>query len=262
MGTEEKDTIKQEEVDDDDEGPPPGFQTITSQTEEKILLIVKEEKHSDINETKIEDVDVDDDDDQDNEGPPPGWSSIPRTLHPIHPPDVEMSNKQEEVEDEEGPPPGWHLVPPASQAEAVPADTEVGSYQGRTKSTDEGFQPAQKSVPPSKLLLPTPPAPAASSTLEKGQMVCGSCRLLLSYPRGIKYVQCPSCQIVNLVLEDHQVGQVKCGGCAVLLMYPYGAPSVRCCSCHFVTEIGAHNRRPPLSVQQAQRRPPCVNHVH
>ncbi|RYR65647.1 protein LOL2 [Arachis duranensis] len=47
-----------------------------------------------------------------------------------------------------------------------------------------------------------------------------------------------------------QVGQVKCGGCAVLLMYPYGAPQVRCSSCRFVTEIGAHNKRPPWSEQQ------------
>lgn len=37
----------------------------------------------------------------------------------------------------------------------------------------------------------------------KGQMVCGSCRQLLSYPRGVKYVQCSCCQTVNLVLEGN-----------------------------------------------------------
>ncbi|XP_077212498.1 uncharacterized protein LOC143847519 isoform X1 [Tasmannia lanceolata] len=71
-----------------------------------------------------------------------------------------------------------------------------------------------------------------------GQMVCGNCHHLLSYPQGARNVQCSSCQIVNLVLEAHQVGNVKCGGCSMLLMYPYGAPSVRCSSCQFVTEIG------------------------
>ncbi|XP_077212499.1 protein LOL2-like isoform X2 [Tasmannia lanceolata] len=93
-----------------------------------------------------------------------------------------------------------------------------------------------------------------------GQMVCGNCHHLLSYPQGARNVQCSSCQIVNLVLEAHQVGNVKCGGCSMLLMYPYGAPSVRCSSCQFVTEIGAHNMRPPLSVQQGQP-PPSHNAV-
>ncbi|KAF8409273.1 hypothetical protein HHK36_005347 [Tetracentron sinense] len=110
-----------------------------------------------------------------------------------------------------------------------------------------------------------------------GQMVCGSCHRLLSYPQGARHVQCSCCQTVNFVLEgslysftptdaqsmlfnnqssSHQVGHVKCGSCSVLLMYPYGAPSVRCSSCRFVTEIGVHNRRPPLSVQQGPLPPP------
>ncbi|XP_010242920.1 PREDICTED: protein LOL2 isoform X2 [Nelumbo nucifera] len=78
----------------------------------------------------------------------------------------------------------------------------------------------------------TPPSP------EMGQMVCGTCRCLLSYPRGVRYVKCAQCRTVNLLLEAHQVGQVKCGNCSVLLMYPYGAPSVKCSCCHSVTEIG------------------------
>lgn len=36
---------------------------------------------------------------------------------------------------------------------------------------------------------------------EMGQMVCGNCRQLLSYPRGAIYVQCACCQTINLVLE-------------------------------------------------------------
>lgn len=33
------------------------------------------------------------------------------------------------------------------------------------------------------------------------QMVCGSCRRLLSYPQGAKHVRCTCCQIINFVLE-------------------------------------------------------------
>ncbi|CAI8592221.1 unnamed protein product [Vicia faba] len=58
------------------------------------------------------------------------------------------------------------------------------------------------------------------------QMVCGSCRRLLSYPSG------------HFFPAADQVGQVKCGSCTLLLMYPYGASQVRCSSCRFVTEIG------------------------
>ncbi|XWS18387.1 hypothetical protein CRYUN_Cryun32bG0039100 [Craigia yunnanensis] len=130
--------------------------------------------------------------------------------------------EQQEVdeEEEEGPPPGWQSIPP----------------------------------PPSQ----SPPQTQPSS--EMAQMVCGSCRQLLSYPRGTRQAKCSCCETVNFVLEAHQVGLVKCGSCAVLLMYPYGALSVKCSSCHFVTEIGAHNRRLPWSVQQGQPTPP--NAVH
>ncbi|XVF27648.1 hypothetical protein REPUB_Repub14bG0126400 [Reevesia pubescens] len=131
-------------------------------------------------------------------------------------------HQQQVVEEEEGPPPGWQTIPPQ---------------------------------PP----LPQP-TPQPSSDAEMAQMVCGSCHQLLSYPRGTQQAKCSCCETVNFVLEAHQVGLVKCDSCAVLLMYPYGAPSVKCSSCHFVTEIGAHNRRPPWSVQQGQSTPP--NAVH
>ncbi|XP_078439548.1 protein LOL5-like isoform X2 [Wolffia australiana] len=81
-------------------------------------------------------------------------------------------------------------------------------------------------------------SPSLPSFPEMGQMVCGSCRQLLSYPKHADCVQCTCCQTVNLVLEAHQVGNIKCGKCFVLLMYPYGAPAVRCSCCRFVTEIG------------------------
>ncbi|XP_078169073.1 uncharacterized protein LOC144563470 [Carex rostrata] len=85
-----------------------------------------------------------------------------------------------------------------------------------------------------------------------GQMVCGSCHELIYYPRGALHVLCTCCQIINLVLEACQVGNITCGQCSMLLMYPFGAPSVRCSCCRYVTEIGAHNMRPPLTIQQGE----------
>ncbi|XP_042943370.1 protein LOL2 [Carya illinoinensis] len=112
---------------------------------------------------------------------------------------------------------------------------------------DEGPPPGWQSIP-----LPSSQSPPQPPLSEMAQMVCGSCRRLLKYPRGAKHVKCSCCDTVNLVLEAHEVGQVKCGSCEVLLMYPYGASSVKCSSCTFVTEITEHNRRPPWSVQQGQ----------
>ncbi|KNA18086.1 hypothetical protein SOVF_074070 isoform A [Spinacia oleracea] len=127
----------------------------------------------------------------------------------------------------------------------------------------------EEGPPPGWDALPSPPPLPPSSQPERGQMVCGSCRHLLSYPQGAKHVQCSCCQTVNYVLEEHEVGQVKCGNCQLLLMYPYGAQSVRCFSCSSVIYIGVctssvtpdHNRRPPLSVQQSQAcRPFSISH--
>uniref|UniRef100_A0A453F1N3 Zinc finger LSD1-type domain-containing protein n=1 Tax=Aegilops tauschii subsp. strangulata TaxID=200361 RepID=A0A453F1N3_AEGTS len=85
---------------------------------------------------------------------------------------------------------------------------------------------------------------------EVGQMVCGSCRELIAYPRGAVHVQCAACRTVNLVVEAHEVGNVHCGRCEILLMYPFGAPAVKCSLCLFVTEIGERNVRPRISVEQ------------
>ncbi|XP_062162513.1 protein LOL2 [Alnus glutinosa] len=111
---------------------------------------------------------------------------------------------------------------------------------------DEGPPPGWQSIPPPS--SQPPPAPPS----EMAQMVCGSCRRLLKYPRGARHIECSCCHTVNFVLEAQEVGQVKCGSCEMLLIYPYGPSSVKCSSCHFVTEIGEHNRRPPWSVQQAR----------
>ncbi|GMY37348.1 protein LOL2 [Fagus crenata] len=121
---------------------------------------------------------------------------------------------------------------------------------------DEGPPPGWQSLPPPSSSSQQPPPPS-----ELGQMVCGTCRNLLKYPRGARHVHCSCCHNANFVLEAHEVGVVKCGSCEVLLMYQYGASSVKCSSCSFVTEIGEHNRRLPWSVQQGQ--PPLPpNPVH
>ncbi|KAH1066064.1 hypothetical protein J1N35_031051 [Gossypium stocksii] len=75
---------------------------------------------------------------------------------------------------------------------------------------------------------------------QMAQMVCGSCRQLLSYPEGTRQAKCSCCESVNFVLEAHEVGLVRCDSCALLLMYPYGSPSVKCSSCLSVTEIGVN----------------------
>ncbi|XP_057422096.1 protein LOL2 [Lotus japonicus] len=135
-----------------------------------------------------------------------------------------QSHEAEKQEDGDGPPPGW---------------------QPKKEEDDDGPPPGWQTI-----LTPPPSRPSGLA-----QMVCGSCRRLLSYPRGAKHVKCSCCQTVNIVLEADQVGQVKCASCAVLLMYPYGASQVRCSACRFVTEIGEHNKRPPWSVQQRKPTP-------
>ncbi|WCJ27027.1 lsd one like 2 [Euphorbia peplus] len=140
--------------------------------------------------------------------------------------DEGMKQEQQQEEDvDEGPPPGWQSLPPPE--------------------------------PPAPYLPPSTPTKLLPSG-EMAQMVCGSCRSLLSYPQGSRHVQCSSCQMVNFVLQEHEVGIANCSRCTLLLMYPYGAPSVRCSSCHFVTEIGAQNRRQPWSVIQGHPPPPNV----
>ncbi|PON36065.1 Zinc finger, LSD1-type [Trema orientale] len=155
-----------------------------------------------------------------------------------------MESKQ--VEEDDGPPPGYQSILPSPQPPSSPL-----------KLPPEPPPPtAPPPQPPPTTLTPT----TKTTPSETAQMVCGSCHRLLKYPPGARQVQRSCCQTVNFVLEAHQVGQVKCGSCTVLLMYPYGASQVRCSSCQHVTEIGAHNRRPPWSVQQGQPLPgpnPC-----
>lgn len=61
-------------------------------------------------------------------------------------------------------------------------------------------------------------------------------------------LSCALDEICDTFLE-HQVGQVMCGSCQVLLMYPYGALSVRCCSCRSVVYIGVCILLPCLNLE-------------
>ncbi|KAJ8549570.1 hypothetical protein K7X08_033277 [Anisodus acutangulus] len=130
--------------------------------------------------------------------------------------------------------------PPQSSSSVASSEMEMCSKQEGTKN--EEVRPQIEKQPMSHLrqmkpIVPQSSSHAATVSAKMGQMT------------------------ISLVLEAHDVGQVKCGGCALLLMYPYGAPSVRCSSCHHMTKNGAHNRRAPLSVQQARRRHPSYQ-VH
>lgn len=273
---------KEHESEDDEDGPPPGWNTVIPQKKLPSSPPTTAAVTCDIEMEKKEEV-VEDEDN----GPPPGWQltpQLPLLQTSTTPPsgtqgaplaDVEMASKQDcDVEN------GGHTLgsesirmtghsspltpPPQSSSSVASSEMEMGSKQEGTKN--EEVRPQIEKQPMShsrqmKLVVPQSSSHAATVSAAMGQMVCGSCRQLLSYPQGAKLVKCSCCHTVNLVLEAHDVGQVKCGGCAVLLMYPYGALSVRCSSCRHMTKIGAHNRRPPQSVQQPRRRHPSYQ-VH
>lgn len=255
----------------DEEGPPPGWHSIEKDKISSEHQDIKGASHAFTSpekpKTELEKQDTID------EGPPPGWNHMPL-------PQSKTGCEHQAIKIE-GPPHGLHLDPPPlpkldsikqdigeerpqSMSNSVCQQPKMGHSQQEVK--EESSEPGSNSMPPPSPQIQSPmptktPMSTASriptqsgSHLEMGQMVCGSCRRLLSYARGAKYVKCSCCQTVNLVLEAHQVGQVKCGGCEVLLMYQFGANAVHCASCRHVTEIVVQNRRPPLSVQQARDR--------
>ncbi|XP_047945149.1 proline-, glutamic acid- and leucine-rich protein 1-like isoform X2 [Salvia hispanica] len=274
MTSSKQDDMDEDDDDDDDDGPPPGweFGKLVNALENTTPgpIDVKEESNEDL-----------------DEGPPPGWESVlpcqmpqPQTP-PLQPPstvssipetanldilDCEMGSKPKttEMDDEMHQSESEKMPTPGQSSPATPPTqqlllSEQPSVNNEEENKNEEKRPTPMLQPASPLqqLQSKPhsltPVPKSSSS-EKAQLVCGTCRKLCLYPQGAKWIRCPGCQEVNFVLAAHEVGQVNCGGCAVLLMYPHGAPAVQCSSCRFVTEIGAHNRRPPLSIQQAQAR--------
>ncbi|XP_047338610.1 cell surface glycoprotein 1-like [Impatiens glandulifera] len=282
------------DVDDEDQGPPPGWELNQYHQEEKKEGDDEEEEEDSLDDgpppgwetmAKSESNEMEEDDEDPlDDGPPPGWEPIlhqspsisaaitPRS--PILEPVLKQEVKSEDDDDDDdpvsdGPPPGWESVDPHRGLSVATPSPPVRKQEGKG---DDDIAPPSKwqseripftkkhMAPPLPQSLSTPAAPSSDS--EMGQMVCGSCRQLLSHPLGERYVQCSCCLTVNFVLEEHQVGQVQCRSCSVLLMYPYGASSVRCSSCRCVTNIGAHNRRPLLSVQQGRGEPPIPNSVH
>ncbi|CAA0837153.1 Protein LOL2 [Striga hermonthica] len=260
---------KEDEIDDgeDDEGPPPGWEFGALMNQ---LPKPTSNTTSDIKTESNEELD---------EGPPPGWETVmPRQMPPpctpplqsssSMSPSVDIASKQEIMRNYNEVPPPVSQSKPTSGHSLLPtpplSEVSIGEFRKcyrrnklnnkkvRIKRPISGYHlssPLQQPRPNSRPLS----QPIQPSSSRKAQLVCGTCRTLCLYPRGAKWVKCPSCQEVNFVLEAHEVGQVKCGSCEVLLMYLHGAPAVQCTSCHFVTEIEAQNSRPPLSVQQAQK---------
>ncbi|PWA49874.1 zinc finger, LSD1-type [Artemisia annua] len=217
-----------------------------------------------ISDTNVEEQDSEDD------GPPPGWDSKcqpEQKLQKTCSSDSKMEDDQGDMHDDEGPPPGWEPTPQQeSQAHlsvsspVVQSGGRMDCEQNNVEAVNEIPQPPsrqrsiapiepqvvmskrprsiERSITPIEPQIPMPKRQRSLDNPEMGQMVCGSCRLLLSYPRGARYVECACCLEENYVLEEHEVGQVVCGSCDVLLMYPYGAPKIRCNNCKFETEIG------------------------
>lgn len=252
---ESNDKLNEDESDSDDEGPPPGWEKVLHHQMppsctpplQPSQVVSSDSEMGSKQETSINNDEIPQSESQLTLLPLLGQSSPPTPQLQQLPPSAsltEAGSKEETKDVEKKPIP----VPVASPKQYVPAED--------TKDVDKRLTSVSAASP--KQSVPSGPHPSTpnvgSSSSEKAQLVCGTCRKLLLYPRGAKWVQCPGCQEVNFVLEAHEVGQVKCGNCAVLLMYPFGAPAVQCTSCSFVTEIGENNRRPPLSVQMAQRR--------
>ncbi|CAI9292725.1 unnamed protein product [Lactuca saligna] len=268
--------VKVEEQDsEEDEGPPPGWDSKSHpQPESTDIKTTEEIQHKAQNgdgpqpqqpnhspapalEVAPSAITVEEQDSEADEGPPPGWDS---KCTPPSESKIEDDQQQQQQEDEDGQ--GWGS---SSTPTPQPPPHSIGERMGLELEQKQKNVEAAVAVEPERP-QPQPPSrqqpPCPSTTTKKtnnhipemGQMVCGSCRRLLSYPKGARYVECGCCLEENYVLEEHEVGQVICGGCDVLLMYPYGAPKVRCVNCSTETEIGDQNRRPPLSEQQRRAR--------
>lgn len=243
------------EIDSDDEGPPPGWENMLHHQMppsctpplQPSQAVSSDSEMESKQETSKNNDEIPQSESQLTLLPLLGQSLPPTPQLQQLPPSASLAEagSKEETKDVDKRPTS---VPAASPKLYVPA--------GDTKDDDKRLISMPAASP--KQSVPSASHPSTpnvgSSSSEKAQLVCGTCRKLLLYPRGAKWVQCPGCQEVNFVLEANEVVQVKCGNCAVLLMYPFGAPAVQCTSCSAVTEIGANNRRPPLSVQMAQRR--------
>ncbi|KAG6423663.1 hypothetical protein SASPL_114065 [Salvia splendens] len=299
-------TLQPPDYDDEEEedGPPPGFNFVAPKPPQllpssdwhvafvdNVFKLAKSSSRrfvtpdiSDVKEESNEDLD---------EGPPPGWESVltcqmpqPQTP-PLQPPSTvssncemgskpkttEMDDEMHQSESEKIPTPGQSspATPPTQQLLLSEQPSDAVNKEEENKNDEKRPTPMPQPASPLQQLQSKPhsltPVPKSSSS-EKAQLVCGTCRKLCLYPQGAKWIRCPGCQEVNFVLAGnirlmqktvassqrfvmsnpwtdvtqpsaaHEVGQVNCGGCAVLLMYPHGAPAVQCSSCRFVTEIG------------------------
>ncbi|KAL6542837.1 hypothetical protein OROHE_010357 [Orobanche hederae] len=222
--------------DDEDEGPAPGWEFSALAN----VLPKPTSNTTDIRAESNEELD---------EGPPPGWEAVlPRQMPPPHTPllssssvssSIEIGSKPETMRNDDEAPQSVSQCKPISDHSPTPSSSRL-SNDTRNKVNNKKVRIKRPTFGNNPKLISYPCAPPSSSSSEKAQLVCCTCRKLCSYSRGRKWVQCPGCHEVNFVLEAHEVGQVKCGKCAVLLMYPHGAPAVQCTSCLFVTEIRWH----------------------
>ncbi|KAK1420096.1 hypothetical protein QVD17_21424 [Tagetes erecta] len=265
--------------DSEDEGPPPGWDSEcqpepqlqqNTQSDIKTNYAQQDESHSCSSpapELVSSDIKVDEQDSEDD-GPPPGWNlkcqpkpSLQLVCPTTPPSDFKSEDDKEDTQGNEGSPPGWGSTPQQQSHghSSLPSPiVQPGTFYepNNVKIFEESPQPPSRQLPiyPTIQQLSAPNPPMTMRNPEMAQMVCGSCRHLLSYPRGARYVECACCLEENYVLEEHEVGQVVCGGCNVLLMYPHGAPKVRCANCRTDTEIGDQNRRPSLSEHKRRSR--------
>ncbi|XP_073027734.1 uncharacterized protein [Primulina eburnea] len=207
---------EEEEDDDDDDGPPPGFQCIvTPQLCQAKKDEVDEEEdegpppgfhytapkpspalHSSDEDSKQQDAEDDDD------GPPPGWEffpmenalpKLPSNSSVFSDANVESNAELNEGENEsdgdnDGPPPGWekvlhHQMPPSYTPPSQPSQSVSSEAWNEEETKDADKRSTSVPAASPKQYVPT----------EKAQLVCGTCRKLLLYPRGEKWVQCPGC---------------------------------------------------------------------
>ncbi|KAF9588443.1 hypothetical protein IFM89_010202 [Coptis chinensis] len=134
------------------------------------------------------------------DSPPPGWES-----------------QKQEANSDSPPPPGFESnenntknnSPSQKQSSTlvVVVDSNKKNYSPSQHSPlPPGSSPCQQHVDSPSSSQCQPQSSVQDSgipTREVGQMICGVCRSLISYPKGAGRVKCPGCQTVNHVLEGN-----------------------------------------------------------
>ncbi|XP_073027731.1 uncharacterized protein [Primulina eburnea] len=183
---------KQQDAEDDDDGPPPGWEFFPMEnalpklpSNSSVFSDANVESNAELNEGENES-------DGDNDGPPPGWEKVlhhqmPPSYTPPSQPSQSVSSEAWNEEETKDADKRSTSVPAASPKQYVPTED--------TKNMDKRLTSVPAASP--KQYVPSASHPlkpnVGSSSSEKAQLVCGTCRKLLLYPRGEKWVQCPGC---------------------------------------------------------------------